>query len=197
MHKISGKNGLCISERVRNIKPEEVWKSVIGYEGSYEISNLGRIRSLDRYRSKDGIFLKGVLRKPQMDSRGYYQIGLYKDSKQKLVLLHRLVASHFIENPESKEQINHIDGNKLNNVSNNLEWCTRKENMVHASQSKLFNERTGTKNGRSKLDENSVIEMRKRRKQGEKITSLSKYYKVGTSVVSSICLGKSWKHLIQ
>lgn len=110
---------------------DEIWKDVKGYEGFYQVSNLGRIRSLDHYASNgvSQILYKGKIRKLRIQPNGYVYLNL-SDGKnvQKRHYVHRLVAKAFIPNPENKPEINHKDENKQNNCADNLEWCTRKEN---------------------------------------------------------------------
>lgn len=106
---------------------KEIWKPVVGYENRYQVSNLGNIKSLN-YR---GTSVPGLL-KPVKLKLGYLQISTWADGKQYNATIHRLVAEAFIPNPENKPCINHIDGNKLNNRVENLEWCTDSENKVHS-----------------------------------------------------------------
>lgn len=115
---------------------EEIWKDIKDYEGLYQISNLGNIRKL---RFINNIVNKEKIFKitPQIINSGYYKVVLYKDGKYKNKCIHRLVAETFIPNEENKPQINHIDGNKLNNNVDNLEWCTRSENMKHSYKNNL------------------------------------------------------------
>lgn len=109
---------------------EEIWKDIKGYEGLYQISNFGRVRSLERkvkgrkYRRK---FLS-----IQKNKNGYQKVGLYNSPNHKSISIHRLVALNFIPNPHNKKCVNHKDGNKENNKVNNLEWVTHSENMKHA-----------------------------------------------------------------
>lgn len=110
----------------------ELWKDIEGFEGYYQISNKGNVRSVNRF---DGVHdRQGSLIKPNLKQNGYLQVGLRKHGKRKWFGVHRLVAIHFIENPDNKPQVNHIDGNKLNNTTENLEWVTGKENQNHAAK---------------------------------------------------------------
>ena len=103
---------------------KEIWKDVIGYEGLYQVSNHGRIKSLK--------FNKERILKPGLNNTGYFIVNLFINNKSKIYKIHRLIAIHFVPNPVNKPQVNHKDGNKLNNHVDNLEWCTRSENMKHA-----------------------------------------------------------------
>jgi hypothetical protein len=102
---------------------QEVWKPVAGYEGVYEVSNHGRVRSLDGFDWM-GRRVKGKLRKTKKNNRDYVQMSLSKDGTIKYYLMHRLVAEAFVENPDKLPQVNHKDENKNNNCADNLEWCT-------------------------------------------------------------------------
>lgn len=100
----------------------EIWKDVVGYEGLYQVSNLGRVKSIIFPKNKDGKILKQRIRK------GYLRIQLYKNKIAKDFGVHRLVALAFIPNPYNKPEIDHIDGIPSNNNVSNLKWCTPKEN---------------------------------------------------------------------
>lgn len=104
---------------------EEVWKDVIGYEGLYLISNLGRLKRLYKGRPERII-------KPVKGSFGYMFYSFGKNCKIKTFRIHRLVAIHFVPNPNNYTEVNHIDGNKENCADWNLEWCTRSHNIKHA-----------------------------------------------------------------
>ena len=120
---------------------EEIWKEIIGYEGKYWISNLGRVRSN---------YLGGMFLKPHYHRSGYIKVQFSKNGKSKHFFIHRLVAIHFIPNPYNLREINHKDGNKENNCVDNLEWCTRKENIQHAERMGLMYHPVGENNPRAK-----------------------------------------------
>lgn len=107
---------------------EEIWKDVEGWEGEYKISNFGRI--LSKKRNKGWVELKGSI-----DTGGYNYLCLYsKKEKRVQKWMHRLVAIYFIPNPNNHHDVNHKDGNKLNNRVDNLEWVNRRENVAHANK---------------------------------------------------------------
>jgi len=118
---------------------KEIWKDVKNYEGLYQVSNLGRIKSLERYVNhlNGARIVHEKILKPVIDNTGYYVVSLWKNNKHSRPHIHRLVAQTFIPTIKNKPHINHIDGNKLNNFINNLEWCTPKENVVHAYRTGL------------------------------------------------------------
>ena len=104
---------------------QEMWKSIRGYEGLYEVSNLGRVRSLKRATTR-GVVLKQTVK------HGYMQVCLSKDGTPSTKRVHRLVAEAFIANPMDKPVVNHINGDKTNNAVSNLEWATNSENELHS-----------------------------------------------------------------
>lgn len=106
---------------------QEIWKDVVGYEGKYKVSNLGNVLSV----KKDKILT------PKNNHDGYKRIQLWEKCKAKFVSIHRLVAEAFIPNPDNKPFVNHINGVKDDNVVENLEWVTQKENIVHAWENGL------------------------------------------------------------
>lgn len=112
---------------------KEQWKAVKGYEGFYEVSNTGKVRSIDHYvRSRScNRLVKGRLIKLQIDKDGYYKACLSKENIRKTVFVHRIVATAFIDNPNKYPCINHIDENKQNNRIDNLEFCTFQYNTAY------------------------------------------------------------------
>ena len=115
---------------------EEVWKDVEGFKGYYQVSNKGRVKSVDRvvsYENEFGTFdrkIKSRILTPAQTT-GYQVVSLYKNKKRTMKYVHRLVAKAFITNPNNYPMINHKDENKLNNVVSNLEWCTASYNMEY------------------------------------------------------------------
>ncbi len=116
----------------------EVWKDVVGYEGLYQVSNMGRVRSLTRKvnvckGNKSRVF-KGSIKMGRYELKnGYHVVSLYKDGKSKRFFTHRLVAMMFIENPQTLPQVNHKDEDKTNNRVENLEWCDSKYNTNYGN----------------------------------------------------------------
>lgn len=114
----------------------EIWKDIRGYEGIYQISNHGRVKSIDRrvrnHKCGATRTIKEHIIHSTDNGNGYQIVGLRGNGKRKNFYVHRLVAEHFIEKPDGKEYINHMDYNRANNNVANLEWCTQKENMVYS-----------------------------------------------------------------
>lgn len=114
-------------------KQEEIWRPIKTFEGLYEVSNRGRVRSVDRwviYKDGSKHFWKGQILKPrQNETTGYLQVNLCRDGKQRTFRIHRLVAEAWLDNPMGKPEVNHLDEDKTNNDVYNLEWSTAKENI--------------------------------------------------------------------
>lgn len=110
----------------------EIWKDIKGYENLYQISNLGNVRSLSFGAKNIQRSNKIKLLKPSRNNCGYYKVQLYNKGTSKMFYVHRLVADAFIPKIEGKDQVNHIDGNKANNIMDNLEWCSASDNQKHA-----------------------------------------------------------------
>lgn len=99
----------------------EVWEDIKDFEGLYQVSDQGRVKSLR----------KGIILKPSLNGSQYLRVGLYKDGKQKYFTIHRLVAERFVPNPDNLPQVNHKNGNKYKNNAENLEWVTHQQNVIH------------------------------------------------------------------
>lgn len=118
-------------------KPIElIWKDIIGYEGFYKISNLGDVKFLERKVSNR--LIKEKFNKIHISKRGYYVTDLRVANIRKTLTIHRLIAIHFIENPNNKSYVNHIDKNPLNNNIENLEWVNNMENVCHSKRFKEY-----------------------------------------------------------
>lgn len=113
----------------------EKWKPVKGYEELYEVSSMGRVRSLDRYDSLGRLHVGRILR-PKKNKNGYLECNLFDGGSGRTFRVHKLVAVAFIPNPDKHPQVNHIDEDKTNNVVENLEWCSAKYNTNYGSARK-------------------------------------------------------------
>lgn len=116
---------------------KEEWRSIKGYEGKYEVSSFGRVKSLSRFKcllhGKEKNTHEKILKFDQ-HKNGYLFVHLYNNGSKRAYSVHRLVAEAFIPNTRSLPQINHIDGDKTNNNTDNIEWCTAKENNLHSAR---------------------------------------------------------------
>jgi hypothetical protein len=175
----------------------EVWLDIKGYEGHYQVSSLGRVKSLARIvEIRKGIFgnKKENFLSDWDCGKGYRKVKLCKDAIEKSIRVHRLVAENFLDNPEAKSEVNHINGIKDDNRIENLEWCTSSENTIHALNNKLKISQKGSEHGMSKLTEKDVLEIREiGRSKGLK--EVSKIYKVSESLISNVLLNKIWNHV--
>ena len=120
---------------------KEIWRDIKGFEGLYQISTIGRVRSLDRVDSR-GNYRKGKALADVVSGNGYHQVNLWRDGKVEIKLTHRLMAKTFIPNPDNLPQVNHRDEDKGNNRVENLEWCTASYNTNYGTR----NERTAKAN---------------------------------------------------
>lgn len=135
--KVGGRNVILL-----DLIKGEVWKPVIGYEGLYEVSNMGRIKSLYKVRV-GGVWYSESLIKPKNNIDIYHRVELSKNGKRRIIGVHQLVGQAFIKNPENKPNINHINGKRDDNRVENLEWCTQKENIQHAWKTGLCKPHNG------------------------------------------------------
>jgi hypothetical protein len=176
---------------------EEIWKEIPGYEGYYEVSNHGQVRSLDRMiKNKKGFYLKkGQIIKPHIWGHGYNRISLHKNRKYTRHSVHILVANVYITKIKDKPIINHKDGNKINNHVDNLEWVTHQENRLHAAKTGLNKGPIGEKQHLSKLTRDDVVQIRKLRNSGIEYGEISKLYNVTKMTIRCACTGKTWKHV--
>lgn len=186
----------------------EEWRDIPGYEGIYEVSNLGNVRSLDRFvKSKhEGFyaFINGKQLTPIKNRAGYLRINLCNEYGRKAKFVHQLVAIAFIKNPNNLKQINHKDENPLNNRVENLEWCTAKYNSNYGNHNKKISEATKGKKKNISKETIDRINQNKRRpvigtnmETGEEIyirsISDSKFYGFSVNGVS-YCVTKRQKN---
>jgi hypothetical protein len=174
---------------------KEIWKPVPEWENLYEVSNLGNLRSVSRtIRNR---YYEGQLLKLISGKSGYMYASLKDRSndRQCLALAHRLIAKVFIPNPDNKPQVNHIDGNKSNIGTTNLEWCTVSENAIHAFKTGLRRGKRGTESHLALLDEQAVRFIKiNEYNLPQKI--LSQIVGISESQVHRIINNKRWKHVI-
>jgi len=175
----------------------EIWKSVKGYDGILEVSNMGNVRTLDRIVSGLGFrgsktykLLKGKHLSQSLKKNGYFQIAIRTPKSRRWFTVHGLVARAFIENPLNLPQINHKDGNKQNNNHWNLEWNTASQNQNHAVRTGLCS--TEESHYKAKL---TVEDIRKIRKENDLHWKIAEKYGVSRSTITSIKSRKSWKYV--
>lgn len=168
----------------------EIWRDIAGYEGLYQASNCGRIRKINS--ATKGI-LKGHYK------QGYMHNALSKNGRQKKFFTHRLIAETFIPNPENKPVVNHIDGNKLNNRVENLEWATVSENTKHAYAMGLEKVLRGADNGNAKFTSEQIAEIRStciKKDKNVGIKELAKKYHVNAHTISRIVNCETYKNSV-
>lgn len=165
----------------------EIWKDIIGYEGRYRISNLGNVLSIKRRGS--GCNKTGHNLKIKKDIHEYCYVNLYDGLKHKSYKIHRLVAIHYLDNPENKPQVNHLDFNRQNNMVNNLEWCSMSENHKHTWQngrgSNPLHEK-GLNNPNTRYTLDNIKEMISLRRTGESYPSIAKHFGCSHSTVQRL-----------
>jgi len=178
---------------------DEIWRDIDGYEELYQVSNLGNVRSCDRwveclsgrgrsYRQ----FYSGKTKKLSLDTYGYQVVGLSKPNKQLLTTVHKLVAQAFLGDRPNGFQVNHIDGNKSNNSVGNLEYCSQKDNIRHAHAIGLIDRNKGEKCSYSKLKASDILIIKDRLANGHSQSSIAKDYGVVQQCISAIKIGRTW-----
>ncbi len=174
---------------------KEIFKDVQGYEGLYQISNLGRVKSLKR-RVRIGSYERTVPEKylTHFDVLGYDIVVLHKKSKKYTAGVHRLIALHFIDNPENKPQVNHKDGNKKNNSIENLEWATSQENIQHSHDTGLTHTPRGSAHYRAQFHEHTIMKIRALAKHLSQRV-LANIFNCCQADISNIVNYKRWAHV--
>ncbi|WP_366051221.1 NUMOD4 domain-containing protein [Flavobacterium sp.] len=171
--------------------PNESWIAIQETNGMYEISSMGRVASNKTY----GLLKRRIL-KPSATKKGYLRI--YLSSPKRTILIHKLVATHFLTNPQNKETVNHINFNRSDNRVANLEWMTMKENAHHSRERRpqLFGDKRGENGYTTILTNQQVLEIRS--KFIPRIVTremLGKEYGVAATTIKDIVLRKSWTHI--
>lgn len=160
---------------------EEIWKDVVGFEGKYQVSNLGNVRSLNWENThKIKLIAQNII-----NNSGYLYVTFHAGlPKSKHFLVHRLVAQAFLPNPENLPQVNHKDENKLNNNIENLEWCTRKYNINYGEGHKKATKGIIKSVGR-------CVKCIETGKVFRTVISAARYYDIKQGQISNVCLGKA------
>jgi len=164
----------------------ERWKPVRGYENLYEVSNLGRVKSL--HWNKSRILSMGG------NPKEYRNVKLFKEGRFKFFKVARLVLEAF-RLISTKMMINHKDGNKLNDSLENLEWVTPKENCLHAVRTGLLKPKQGELNGMSKLNKHQVLKIRDLFKKGYKQSEIAEMFDVCRGTIFTIVHKVNWRHI--
>lgn len=180
----------------------EEWRDIPGYEGYYQVSNRGRVRSIDRttmaISSWDNKMIyrhyRGSIKKITLKSLGYMQVTLAKEGLHKRELVHRIVALAFIDNPLNKPEINHIDGNKSNNEVDNLEWVTSSENQIHANN--VLGCQAGENHPLSKFKNIEIPEIIKEYNTIKNYRKIANKYMVAPSTIRRIIIRKTYKNVV-
>ena len=166
---------------------EEIYRDIPGYEGAYQVSNLGNVRSLDRvvHRSNGQAVVKGRQLKAFLNSKGYRRISLIYQGKDRKSFVHRLVLLAFVG--ESDLTVDHINGIKTDNRLENLRYISRRENTIKSQ--------TGSQCNFAKLNESAVISIRKKLDEGSDFDTLAQEFGVAAKTIWDIKARRTWKHL--
>lgn len=177
---------------------KEVWKDIEGYEGYYQVSNLGRVRSLDRtVKQQEGFTqnIKGAMKKPYTRKDGYQSVFLYKNNKGNRQYVHRLVAKAFIPNPKEYEIINHIDEKPNNNHYKNLEWCDHQYNLTYGDKVERVTNSEGYKRRTQRLRKPIyVVDKEGNRKWYDSLTSAARELDLDTASITACLKGRNQTH---
>lgn len=169
---------------------KEEWRDVKGYEGIYRVSNAGRVMSLKPGKRRHRHILK-----PYKRPDGYLEVDLWRDGKHKTLFVHRLVAEAFLEKPSpDHDVVNHRNGNKIDDRTDNLEWVTGPENEKHAAENGL--KAHGEANGNARLTRDDAVKIRKLDAAGKHSQrELGKMFGVHHSTIGDIVRRETWKHV--
>jgi hypothetical protein len=176
----------------------EIFKDIIGYEGLYQISNLGNVKSLEK-KLKNGngyAVRKEIIMTPGKKENDYLFVYLCKNGSKKAFYVHRLVAIHYIPNPENKPEVNHKKSNKTDNRYFMLEWNTREENLVHSYKEGTRKPQFGSSNSAARLTENKVKKIREIYSLGETSQrKLAESFNVSHAIIHGVINKTRWSHV--
>ncbi len=176
----------------------EIWKPVPGYEGCYEVSSLGRVKSLARTVGNRWQTQKPVpeqIKAFSSNKQGYLSAHLYRGRRMKKFYVHRLVAEVFLANDLRLPQVNHLNGDVSDNRVENLQWCSSRENCQHAVDAKLYESAKGEQIASSKLKESDVLEIRRMVASGALQRDVAPIFGLSRTAVSKIVLRQRWAHV--
>jgi hypothetical protein len=168
------------------ILPAVEWRDIKDYEGRYQVSNYGKVRGFMRVKHRQD---ESHMISAHVNRHGYVQSQLWYGGKMKLCYVHRLVAGAFLGT--SDLEVNHLDGDKCNNVLSNLEYCTPQQNMIHSRR--VLGIGSGERNGRAKLTAVQVVEIRELLRQGLCQGTIAKQFDVTSNLISQINVGRIWR----
>lgn len=180
--------------KTNNEECVEEWRDIIGYEGLYQVSNLGRIRSVRR-RLCNGKIRNGSNVAAFPDAFGYWRVKLHVGGIGKRFMVHRLVARAFVENPNNLPYVNHKDEDKSNNAACNLEWCDQRYNINYGTRTEKA---SGENTKNSKLTNKDIIFIREHyvcRDKEYGSRQLAKMFGVSISAINRVVCGVTWKHI--
>ena len=175
---------------------KEIWKNIKGFEGLYEVSNLGNIKSLSKINKN-----KNKLVAQRVQNNGYIHVCLSKNGKTQIKTVHRIVAQAFLPPIEGKKEINHINGIKTDNRAENLEWVSHRENVIHAISNGLFfdirkiKDRSYASKPVAKIKDGIVVKTYKSMSDAAKCENISLSAMQWRTTHNSVVNGYSWKHL--
>lgn len=167
---------------------DEIWKDIEGYDGLYQVSNLGRVKTFQ--------FNKGRIMKGYKTPLGYMMVCLRKNGTPTKEFVHRLVAKTFIENPEDKPYVNHLDCNPSNNVVTNLEWCTQGENVRYCAKLGRCRSACGEDHPLSKLNIEKVREIKEEYDICHNYSEVGRHFNVNPGTIWAIINDKSWRGIV-
>ena len=174
----------------------EYWSDIPNYEGYYQVSNHGNVRSLNRsvvQQNGRKQFIKGKTIKPHLTNKGYFKVHLWRDGKKISRSIHRLVAMAFLANSLNKPQVNHINGCKTDNNLCNLEWNTQSEQQIHAYQNGL--QARGEKHHYAKLSLEEVIQIKQSLKSQVLQKDLAAKFNISQQTISAIKTNSRWNDI--